>query len=160
MGGLDNDRDPLGLQLIHEQRSDLLGQTFLNLRPGGEGIHDAGEFGDADDDAVRQIGDVRLALEGHEVVLTERVESDVAEDDEFVVRFGERRGDQLRRILRQAGTEFGVHPGDTRRRLLQPLAVGILADADQNFSDGLLDAFEVHDLSVRGQPVGGRPRSG
>ena len=47
-------------------------------------------------------------------------------------------------ILVQAPEDLGVHPGDAVGRLSQPLAVGILADGDQDLADRAADPLEIH----------------
>ena len=49
-----------------------------------------------------------------------------------------------------AGQQLGVRPGDPGRGLAQPLAVGVLADRDQQLADGRLGAglVEVGDVAA------------
>ena len=49
----------------------------------------------------------------------------------------------LRRILVQPAEDLGVHLGDAPRRAQQAVAVGILADRDEDLAHGLLDPGEI-----------------
>ena len=55
----------------------------------------------------------------------------------------ERRGQHLGRVDPQAGEELRVGPGHPGRGALQAVAVGVLADRDQDLADGALDPGEV-----------------
>lgn len=59
-----------------------------------------------------------------------------------MVRLEGRRQD-LGRVDAQAGEELGVGAGDPGGRLAQPVAVGVLADGDEDLADGRLDALQV-----------------
>lgn len=48
------------------------------------------------------------------------------------------------RVLRQAGEHLFVHTGNARRRLLQTLAIGILAHALQNHANAGFDLCSIH----------------
>ena len=72
-----------------------------------------GQFAQAYDFAVGQIGDVNASHERQEVVFTERMEFDIAEEHHFVISLVKDRAQMLARILLQAGEQFGIGP---RRR--------------------------------------------
>jgi len=62
-------------------------------------------------------------------------------------------------MLPHAGKLFGIGPGDPSGSVAQPVAVGILADGDQDLAHRTLDAAEVHVLAgtegTRWQTAGG-----
>jgi hypothetical protein len=72
----------------------------------------------------------------------------------------ERRREHLRRVDTQAGKQLRVRAGDAGRRAAQAVAVGILADRDQDLADGRLDAGEVDRLGdvVPAEPTVDQPR--
>ena len=71
---------------------------------------------------------------------------------DLVVTGVERDRQVLVGILVQPAADLGVHAGDARRRLAQPLAVGVLADGQQDLADGPAEALVID----RRRPVGGR----
>ena len=90
---LEHDADALRRELALQPVGDLRGQPLLDLQRSGEGLDHARELGQPDDPLARQVGDVGDADERQQVVLAQRVERDVACDDELVVAavVGERR---------------------------------------------------------------------
>ena len=84
--------------------------------PAREDVNGARDLADADDAPLRDVADVRLAVEGEEVVLAERVEGDVLEDDHLLVRLLEARRQDSQRVLEEAGEQLGVHLRDALRR--------------------------------------------
>ena len=73
---------------------------------------------------------------------------DVAEHDQLVVLLGEPGVQMLARVLVEAVEEFFVHSCHPRRRLLQPLAIGVLTHGGQDLTYGV---FEVagHDTFTK-----------
>ncbi len=55
----------------------------------------------------------------------------------------EGRGQDLRRVDAEAGEELGIGAGDPGGRLAQPVAVGVLADGEEDLADRGLDALQV-----------------
>ena len=106
--GLDHHGDAAGLQHLLDGVGDLGGELFLDLQPLGVGFHDAGELADADDAAVRQVGDVGAADDRHHVVLAMAFQPDVAQQNDLVVAVGflERAFQQADGIHLVAGEEF------------------------------------------------------
>ena len=84
---------PLGRSSRCEPAGDLRRQPLLDLQRAGEVIDHARELRQPDDPLARQVADVGDADERQQVVLAQRVERDVAGDDELVVAavVGERR---------------------------------------------------------------------
>jgi hypothetical protein len=59
-------------------------------------------------------------------------------------------GEDLGRVDAEPGEELRVRPRDPSRGALQPVAVGIFADRDQDLADRFLDPPEVDGLLDRG----------
>ena len=79
-----------------------LANLALHLRAAGELLHHAGELADADNLAARQVGHMRPADEGQQVVFAHRMERDIAEDDHLVILLGEVDVQMTGGVLRQA----------------------------------------------------------
>ena len=124
---------------------DLLGELLLHLQALGVHVDHARELAQADDAAVRDVRDVRLADEGHHVVLAVAVELDVAHQHELVVAFDLLEG--LREIVPGvelvAGKVLGVRSNDARGRIEQPFALRVFADEAQDASDVSLRGGDV-----------------
>src|SRR6202521_1813436 len=65
---LDHHHRTLRLQLLFEERHDLLGDPLLQLRALGVELENARELRQAEDPVARDVGDVRMAIEGHQVM--------------------------------------------------------------------------------------------
>src|SRR6478735_11051145 len=83
--GLDHDADAARLERFADPPRDLRREALLDLQAARVQVDDAAELRQPDDALAGQIADVRDAVERQEVVLAERVEADVAGDDELVV---------------------------------------------------------------------------
>ena len=131
---------PLGCEVLLQELRDLHRQALLQLQVAREQLDDAGELRQADDPLARQVGDVRDAVEGQQVVHAQRVKRDVAHDDELVVAgvVGERR--QRERLLRQQLRERG---GDAARRVAQAGLADVAAERDEQAADGVLRRAQV-----------------
>lgn len=84
MRGVDEHRDARRGGDARDRVGDLSGQALLHLQRAGGRVGEAGELGQADEDA-RRAGKVRDgggAEEGQQVVLARRVEPDAADEDE------------------------------------------------------------------------------
>src|SRR3989344_4781274 len=66
---------------------DLLGHAFLDLNAARENIYDARNLREPDDSAVGDVSHMALAVKGKEMMLAEREEIDVFDDDHLVVFF-------------------------------------------------------------------------
>ena len=84
MPGFDNDTDAQPIGYLQHCSRDLLGQRLLNLQASCIHIHYSGNFGQANNLASGQVGDVTLANKRQQVVLTERVHLNIANDNHFV----------------------------------------------------------------------------
>ena len=136
---------PARLQDVDDRVGDLRREPLLHLRPLGEAVDQPGELRQAGDAAVvtGDVRDVRAAVERDEVVLAERVQRDVAHQHHLVVIGLERDDEMARGIFVQTAADLGVHLGDPLRRAQQPVAVGVLADREEDLAHGLLDPREV-----------------
>ncbi len=83
--GLEDDGDALGVDGVGDGVGDLAGEALLHLQAAGEDVDEAGNFAEADDLAVGDVGDVGLAEEGQQMVLAQGEELDVLDDDHLVV---------------------------------------------------------------------------
>ena len=75
--GLDHDRHPAGCSASHERVGDLGGELFLDLQPAREDVDDARDLGEADHFAIGDVGDVRFADEGQQMMFAHRIKLDV-----------------------------------------------------------------------------------
>jgi len=82
---LYHDSHTLWSENFTKGKCDLLSETFLDLETASKHFRNAGEFGETEDLAVGDIPNVHLSEERHKVVLAERVDFDVADDDYVVV---------------------------------------------------------------------------
>lgn len=82
---LECDANAQRVEVPFEMVCDLGGEALLHLQPASEPIHHAGKFRETDDALRRHIPDVGNATKGQHVVLTERGERDVANEDELGV---------------------------------------------------------------------------
>ena len=69
--GLDDHADAARLDRLLDGLRDLDGEALLDLEAARVDVDEARDLGEADDLAVRQVGDVGLAEEGQQVVLAE-----------------------------------------------------------------------------------------
>jgi hypothetical protein len=86
----------------------------LDLKVSGEELDDPRELGQAQDAFGGDVADMRDAMERHEVVLAQRMERDVAGEDELVVPFVVRERGEVEWLGSQ---EFGEGSGDSTRRV-------------------------------------------
>ena len=145
---------PERLQMLADAVGDLRGQPLLHLQPPGVAVQHAGELGDADDAVARQIGDRRLADDRREVMLAMRLERDVLQEHDLVIAADllEGAAEMMRGILLIAARIFLPGAGDPRRRVEQPLAVGIVAGPADQGAHRLLDVVGHRDLAAARGP--------
>ena len=87
------------------------------------------------------------------MMLADAGEADVANDHHLVVFLDEFLGEQIARILVQAGAEFHVHSRDTVWSFEQSLAVGVFADCLEDFPNRRANPFLI-DFGGNGVAVG------
>ena len=155
---------PRGSRTSIERVGDLRRETLLHLRAAGEDVDEAGDLGQPRDVAVVASGCSRRVRrrERHQVVLAHRPHLDVLDQHQLVVADVERGREDLARVLVHAGQQLGVRLGDAARGVTQPVAVGVLADRDQQLADRRLGPGRstAHGRSgVRGRRRRGRRRA-
>src|SRR5665213_2118038 len=64
---------------------DLFGQALLHLEIAGEQFDDASEFGESQYAIAGHVADVRNPVEWQEMVLAQRPERDIPDENQFVV---------------------------------------------------------------------------
>ena len=72
-----------GLEAAHERLGDLGSKVFLDLEAARENIDNARHLGKADHLAVRKVGDVRSPNEGKKMMLTQRIELDIFDQNDL-----------------------------------------------------------------------------
>ena len=129
---------PRGCEDPLQRVGDLGGQPLLDLRPLGVEVDQPGQLAQPGDPAVGagDVADVGDAGERHQVVLAAAPDLDVLDQHELVVAEVEGRGQHLLGLLPQPGEHLRVRPRHPLRGVLQPVAVGVLADTDQDLPDG------------------------
>ena len=81
--------------------------------------------------------------EGHEVVLTQGGEGDIADHHHFVVT-GLKRGAQMGTgVGLNTFEELDIHVGDSARSFEQTVAIDIFANRDEQLADGCLDSVTI-----------------
>ncbi len=115
----------LAVELGHERIGDLRGQLLLQLQTTGKDLDRAGELGKSRDATVGNVADGCLAVEREHMVLAQRVEGDVALDDEVVAGDGEGLGQMLGSASVPAVAKLGLHARNAVGRLDKPHARGV-----------------------------------
>ena len=95
MARLDDYSYALGFDDFLDGLGDLCGEALLNLQTAREHFDQARDFAQADDPAVRDVGDVHLAEKRQHVMLAEAEHLDVLNDDHLVVADGEQSALEL-----------------------------------------------------------------
>ena len=148
MPGFDHDHRAARPEFLFEEADHLLGEALLELRPLGVELENARELGQAQDLVAWHVRDVRVAVEGHQVMRTHGVERDVLLHDHRPVVLLVRKGrDSRLRTLIQAAEHLQVHPrhplvGGAQVRLVQ-----VEPEFDEHVPNVLRKA--LHPLLVR-----------
>ena len=150
--GLEHDPHALGREVLLQPAGDLLGEPLLHLQPAGEQLDDARQLGQPEDPVARQVGDVRDADEGQQVVLAQRREGDVPGDDELVVALLVRERRQAERARLE---QLGVRRRHPPRGVAQRLARDVLPERDEQVGDGCGGGCLVDDGRRVGERVTG-----
>ena len=131
---------PRGFKHFVDGDRDLRGQMLLRLQPARIDVDEARQFRQTDDALDRPVGDMRLAVERHHVVLAMRGKTDVADQHEIVVGFGlaERAGERIGGDFAIAAVKLVQGRDDALGRRGEPLARRIVAEiGDQRAHRGL-----------------------
>src|SRR3954452_18465527 len=154
MGRFDDDADALRGESLHQEIGDLLRQPLLDLQPPGVHLDHARDLREADDAAVRDVRDVGRPEERQEVVLAERIERHVLDDDHLgVLHVEDRAVDEPLRIDVVTGRQLDVHPVNALGRALEAVAIGVLADLGQDLADRRLDPAIGLESVARARPL-------
>ena len=96
----------------------------------------------------RDIGDVAFADKRQQVVLADRIQRDVAHEHQLVVAARVKKLEVLLRVRLQPRENLRIHARNAGGRLLQPLALRVLADRKQDLPHGPFNSFQIHRMSV------------
>jgi hypothetical protein len=134
------------MQFSLEGVDNLGGHTFLHLETPGEALHESGQFRQTRDTAVGagQIGHVRQAGEGHEVVFTERGEGNVANQDHLVVAGFEGNAQVRTGVLVGTVEELDVHISHSTRGVSETVTRWVVTERGQQLGDERRHAFAVN----------------
>ena len=91
MRALAHHGDAKRIDLLANRLGNLIGHAFLQLQSAREDVHETRDLAEADDSSVGDVGDVALAEERQQVMLTETVEVDVPHDHHLVIIDAEQR---------------------------------------------------------------------
>lgn len=147
MLGFQNYNGAEGVEFILDGCSDLHGQAFLNLRAAGVAIDEAGEFGQTSDFTSRlwQVTNVCLSEKGDEMVLADRIEGNISDNDDFIVIDVEGLIDVGAWILGDAAADLSIHASHSGGSFSESVAIGIFTDCDEDFFNGFFYTWVVHD---------------
>ena len=141
---LDHARGADGIQLIHQGVGDLHRQPLLHLRPTCVTFHQTRQLAQSHDFSVGQIRHMRPAGERQQMMLTQRMKFDVAQQHNFVISLAKNGPQMPLWIIVQPGHQFGIGTRDAIGRAQQSLAIRIFADGEQNLAHGFFDARKIN----------------
>ena len=122
-----------------------IGHPFLQLQSASENVDHTRDLAEADHLPIRDVGNVALAEERQQVVLTHAVEVDITNDYHLAIVDAEQRTVQHSIDIRLvAAGEKPERLVDSVRRLDQPLAGGVFAQLDQQALDQILHRFIIY----------------
>src|SRR5512141_173536 len=125
----DHDANSARLKHVAERFSDLLGEPLLHLKSPRENIDYSRKLRQADNSSVRDVRDVRLAVERKHVMFAQRVELDVANHDHALVSLLEERvANHIRDVHLVAVSEPFKRRRNARRSFQQPFSHRVFAD--------------------------------
>ena len=121
---------------------------FIHTPDGLEAaLDETGQLGEPGDTALGDVGDMRLAVERHEVVLTHRVEGNLAHHHDLLIVLLAKKGiDHFAGIAMEPVENLGVERRHSLRGLEQTFAFRVLAQRLDDLPHRLLDPALV-DLS-------------
>src|SRR5215211_130000 len=144
MFGLDDEDGAPGAQPLVDSVGDLGGKTLLELRAMGITLHKAGQLGQAYDLPVWYVAHVGLADHRQEVMLTERLQRYIPDQDHLTMLFLEPHVQVSGGVIGQPGEEERVGFGDPARRASEAFPFRVFAYGDQYLPDGAFDPRPVH----------------
>lgn len=144
MTTLHNNRHTLRFQNLHNRIRHFLRQSLLDLQPPCKHLCDSGQFANPNDGIVRNIPNVHLPRERHQMVLAHAEHLDVLDDDHLgVILLENRPVDDIPHVLlvplceEQQGIGVAMGCGQ------DALPIGILTDAFEERAHGALHALEA-----------------
>ena len=138
----------LGSEIIHEGVGNLRTQLLLQLQTAGINLNRASKLREPCDTAVGDIANGSLAIKRQQMMFAQRVERDVALDNQIVRSDGKRFGQVLLGTLVHTAGDFAIHTGNARRGLQQALPSWVLAYALKQQLNGGLDFFLIDHLGL------------
>lgn len=157
MFGFDDNCSPTRLYRSFERIRDLRAPAFLNLQSTRTGFDDACNHADPYYTPVRQVKNVCLTDNRHDMMLAVRHELDISQEHHFVisVRFFEGAHQIRRRIDMIASEELFVCICHTTRRIDPVLTGGVVARPQEKLPGSFFIGFTayrsrlgLHDKSV------------
>lgn len=150
VAGLHDDGDTAGADSLHDGEGDLLREALLDLKASRESLGDTSKLAESEDELVGDVANRDLAGEGDKVVLAEREDVDVTDDDHLLVVLGE---DGVVDDINKTLLVSLRHPHErlriTLRSTEKALAVGVLADALKDSSESSGEHLKVLSLLLR-----------
>lgn len=132
VASLHDDGDTTRADSLHDRKGDLLREAFLDLKAAGEGLGNTGELAESENKLVRDVADRDLAGERNKMVLAEREDVDITDNDHLLVVLGE---DGVVDNVHETLLVSLRHPHKRLRVPLrgteEALAIGVLSDALQ-----------------------------
>ena len=145
MPGLDHHECPAGLEDLDDRVRDLRRESLLHLRALREPVDQTRDLREPGEATVvtRDVRDMRAPVERSEMMLTHRIQRDVAHQHHLVVVGLEGHDEMPRGVLVEPAEDLAVHLGDAARGAQQSVALRVLADREENLPHRLLQPFDV-----------------
>ena len=135
MGRLDDHRDSHGIEGLLDAVPYLHREPFLDLKPARVCLHDPCYLAESRDCPVRNVCDMRLADEWHEMVLAGRVQLYVFHKDHLAVVLPEERAaENFRSVLPVSLGQELQGFGNPLRGLQQPFPVRVFSQQPEDFT--------------------------
>jgi len=82
---LDDDSDPMGLEIVPDTVRNLSGKALLDLEAPGISVQNTGQFGYAHDPVLGKVGYRGGSRDWRKMMLTVGLERDVTQEDYFII---------------------------------------------------------------------------
>lgn len=150
VASLHHDGNTTRADSLHDGQGDLLRETFLDLKAAREGLSDTSELAESENELVGNVADRDLAGEGDKMVLAEREDVDVTDDDHLLVVLSEHGiVDHINKTLLVSLRHPHERLGVTLRSTEETLAVGVLTDTLKDSSESSGEHLKVLCLLLR-----------